>query len=324
VVRALIDAANVAGGKDNVTVVYVEGERFASSQRGLSTPIAVPSTAPTSTRTRSVRLAIVTLLFAVVGIAVARTPLATLSIPFFSSPAAVPLRSGTDALVVQPTGSIAAAIRDAEPGSEIVVEPGEYREQLVLKNGIRVVSRVPRAARIRLPVAVPDAQPIPAILARDVSGAEVVGLAIVGDSATPLAVGIYVKDSAVTIVDVEITGATMAAVDFSGGGASALLASDIHDNPGAALVVRDGASPRIAHNSFQRNAASERAAGSLVVEAGAAPLFFRNVFLALTPDSFVTMNSAARQALKDNNWFVPPTERTPSRPNTPARSQRIR
>src|SRR5687767_11519338 len=324
VVRALIDAANVAGGKDNVTVVYVEGERFASSQRGLSTPIAVPSTAPTSRRTRSVRLAIVTLLFAVVGIAVARTPLATLSIPFFSSPAAVPLRSGTDALVVQPTGSIAAAIRDAEPGSEIVVEPGEYREQLVLKDGIRVVSRVPRAARIRLPVAVPDAQPIPAILARDVSGAEVVGLAIVGDSATPLAVGIYVKDSAVSIVDVEITGATMAAVDLSGGGASALLASDIRDNPGAALVVRDGASPRIAHNSFQRNAASERAAGTLVVEAGAAPLFFRNVFLGLSPDSFVTMNSAARQALKDNNWFVPLTERTPSRPNTPARSQRIR
>ena len=326
VVRALIDAANVAGGKDNITVVYVEGERFATSQRGLATPIAVASTAPTPERTRFVRLALVALLFTVVGTAAARAPFSipSFSIPFLRSPAAAPVRSGTDALVVQPTGSIAAAIRDAAPGSEIIVEPGEYREQIVLKDGIRVVSRVPRAARIRLPVAVPDAQPIPAVLARDVSGAEVVGLAIVGDSATPLAVGIYVKDSIVSIVDVEVTGATMAAVDFSGGGASKLLASDIHDNPGSALIVRDGASPRIAHNSFQRNAASERAAGTLVVEAGAAPLFFRNVFLGLSPDSFVTMNSVARQALKNNNWFVPLTERTPSRPNTPARSQRNR
>src|SRR5262249_34323427 len=30
VVKALIDAANAAGGKDNVSAVYVEGERFAS------------------------------------------------------------------------------------------------------------------------------------------------------------------------------------------------------------------------------------------------------------------------------------------------------
>ena len=29
VVRALVEAANDAGGRDNITVVYVEGERFA-------------------------------------------------------------------------------------------------------------------------------------------------------------------------------------------------------------------------------------------------------------------------------------------------------
>ena len=31
VVKGLIDAANAAGGKDNVSVVYVEGERFAAT-----------------------------------------------------------------------------------------------------------------------------------------------------------------------------------------------------------------------------------------------------------------------------------------------------
>ena len=34
VVRELIAAANAAGGKDNVTVVYVEGEKFAGSNYG--------------------------------------------------------------------------------------------------------------------------------------------------------------------------------------------------------------------------------------------------------------------------------------------------
>src|SRR5207237_9643601 len=32
VVKALIDAANAAGGKDNISVVYVEGERFAPTE----------------------------------------------------------------------------------------------------------------------------------------------------------------------------------------------------------------------------------------------------------------------------------------------------
>ncbi|PYR17682.1 MAG: hypothetical protein DMF94_22900, partial [Acidobacteria bacterium] len=35
VVRALIEAANTAGGKDNVTVVYVEEEQFAPAAAGV-------------------------------------------------------------------------------------------------------------------------------------------------------------------------------------------------------------------------------------------------------------------------------------------------
>ena len=41
--------------------------------------------------------------------------------------------------------------RSAAPGSTVVVEPGEYRERLTLKDDVRVVSRVPRGATLRLP-----------------------------------------------------------------------------------------------------------------------------------------------------------------------------
>src|SRR4029077_17552017 len=45
VVNALIEAANDAGGKDNVTVIYVEGELFAASRsRSRAQPSAVQET----------------------------------------------------------------------------------------------------------------------------------------------------------------------------------------------------------------------------------------------------------------------------------------
>jgi hypothetical protein len=157
-----------------------------------------------------------------------------------------------------------------------------------------------------------------------VSAAALVGFAITGDSATPLAVGIQIKDSAVSIVDVEVTGATLAAIEFSGAGASALLGSDVRDNPGAAIVIRNGARPRIAHNSFMRNAVSERAQGTLVVQAGTAPAFFRNVFVGLSPESFAALDSAARLALKDNNWFVALADRRANRPRATPQPQRNR
>jgi hypothetical protein len=271
----------------------------------------------------------VTLLALVIGFAVARERFPWLwpwPLPSFQAgPAAVaPAPPDADVQVVQAGGSIAAAIRDAAADSEILVEPGEYREQLVLKDRVRLVSRVPRAATIRLPATAPDAEAVPAIVAIRLSRADLVGFRITGDSATPLAVGIRVEDSGLSIVDVEITGATKAGIEFSGGGVPTLLGSDIHDNPGAAVVILAGATPRIAHSAFARNGISERARGALVVEKGAGPQFFKNTFLGLSPDSFVTLDASARRALKNENWFVPVSQRRPTRGTAPTRPQRTR
>jgi hypothetical protein len=66
----------------------------------------------------------------------------------------------------------------------ILVEPGEYREQITLANGVRLESRVPRGATIRLPASIPDAADVAAVVARNVSGAGLVGFRISGDSTT--------------------------------------------------------------------------------------------------------------------------------------------
>ena len=310
VARALIDVANAAGGKDNVTVVYVEGDRFAASRKRQwplhhhSANSAVPVR-----YTWLLRGAILATMLLVLGFAFGRAGLWLPSVSQGTRPAlAVP-----DAQVVQPTDSIAAAIDRAPAGSQIIVEPGEYRERVFLKEGIRLISRVPREATIRLPVTASDADP--AVVAAGVSKAELAGFKIVGDAATPLGVGIGVTGGSVSVIDVEIIGATRAGIDFGEDSSGILLGSDIHDNPGAAIFIHAGANPRITNNVFSRNGMSERVSGSVVIERGSIPLFQKNVFVGLNPDAFVTLDEAARLAIKKLNWFPPLQEPIRPRPS---------
>jgi serine/threonine protein phosphatase PrpC len=335
VVHALIDAANDAGGKDNVTVVYVEGERFApvraESRRNHGADRsggAVPATVEKRSEARQlpgvgpqrnvIKIALVALLAAVTTLALVRWG------P--SWPVAIPSRFpplvSTATVVVQPTDSIAAALERAGPGSTVLVEPGEYRERVVLRTGVRVVSRVPRAATIRLPGTASERDP--AVVAAGISGAELVGFRIVGDAATPLGTGLLVKDAELSVVDIEMTGAVTVAIDLddpdnlNGGSARvAVIASDIHDNPGAALAIRAGASPRIAHNVFLRNGLSERARAALIIEQGAQPRFFGNVFHGITAKVFGVLTDEVRTALVRDNWFPDDRDPRPAVPTAP-------
>jgi serine/threonine protein phosphatase PrpC len=322
VVNALIEAANDAGGKDNVTVVYVERELFAASRararavsaaarekpRGFGlpqSPAALDGQAsgalPRERRTtsqRAVRTALVALLAIVIAAAVIRWG-PSWQIP---APSALdPPRTASAVVIVRPTESIAEALGRAQPGSQVVVEPGEYRERVVLKDGVRVISRVPRGATIRLPGAASEADP--AVVAADVSNAEFAGFRIIGDAATPLGTGVLVKGAQVSIVDVEITGALTVAVDLDQMAGGGVAGSDIHDNPGPALAIRAGALPRIAHNVFARNGLSERSRASLIIEAGAEPSFVGNVFQGVTPNVFQFLGHAARLSVMRENWF---------------------
>jgi serine/threonine protein phosphatase PrpC len=324
VVNALIEAANDAGGKDNVTVVYVEGELFAASRarsrvvasavareksRALGSPrgpaaldVQVAGAPPRewlTTSQRLVRTALVALLAIVITVAVARWDPSLLQVP---APSVVePPRSTSGVVIVRPTESIAEALGRAQPGSQVVVEPGEYRERLVLKDGVRVISRVPRGATIRLPGAASEADP--AVVAVGVSNAEFAGFRIIGDAATPLGTGVLVKGGHVSIADVEITGALTVAIDLDQMAGGSVTGSNIHDNPGPALAVRSGASPRIAHNVFARNGLSERAQASLIIEDAAEPAIVGNVFQGVSPKVFQSLGDAARLRVIRENWF---------------------
>jgi hypothetical protein len=105
---------------------------------------------------------------------------------------------------------------------------------------------------------------------------------------------------------------------------ASLVGSDIRDNPGAALIVHERAAPRIVHNVFARNGASERAAGPLVFMTAAGPRFSGNVFVGLRPEAFAKLDDAIRLAVPNENWFVPVSPRRTNRGAAPSRPQRNR
>ena len=298
VVRALVEAANTAGGKDNVTVVYVERDQFAERVRGRA-----------AHRPRPFR----NLLAGLVLTSVAVTVVMMRASPGRPMPATLVTQvesPRSDGVVVVRAGdSIAAAIASAPAGADVVVEPGEYRERLILRDGIRVISRIPRAATLRLPGSASEGEA--AVVARGPMTSELVGFRIVGDAATPLGTGIIVREAALSVVNCEVTGAVQAALDL-GGTAAVVIGSDIHDNAGPALAIRAGAGPRVTHNVFFRNGLSTRLAAAIDIERGARPHVTGNIFEGLAPIRVV--DESLRKSLQQENWFVGSRRAEPSPP----------
>jgi serine/threonine protein phosphatase PrpC len=326
VVQGLVQAANRAGGKDNVTAVYVEGPRFVSGEdtRDLSPRRAAAVPARGSHRPAEVRgrgrsrwrlMTLVVLLLVTIG--VSAYELRKRWTPFDSVPG---FSSGPRQLVVAPGDSIGEALRQARPGDEVIVEPGEYREALSLRAGVRVRGRDGRAAAIRLPAGAPEGTA--AVSAEDVNDAALSGFRILGDAATPLGTGVLVRNAGVVLQDLEISGARLAAVDFAGEADASLLGSLVHDNPGAGLVVRSGASPRVEHNTFRRNGSSPESQGPIFIEPGTQPVFQENVFVGVAPASLAVPSGGRTADLTRDNVFINPstTDTPPREPRRPAAS----
>ncbi len=183
------------------------------------------------------------------------------------------------------------------------MEPGEYRERLHLASGVRVRSRVPRGASIRLPADASEADA--AIVALDITSAEVTGFRIVGDALSPLGTAVSVANAGLTLTDMEVSGARRGAVIFGAGATGVLRASDLHDNQWTAVEIKTGAQARVVHNTFARNASSERAPGWILVEAGVAPEITGNSFDGARPESVIAPADVAAAIAARNSFSAP-------------------
>jgi len=275
--RELVEAANRAGGKDNVTVVIVEGEQF---------------TAPASAPERKSRKWIVPVVVVLLALLVGAGAFAIWWKGRRPPPEAAVVRvPQTFTVGSNGLSSISAALAQARDRDTIYVGGGEYREQLTLRSGVSIIARPPREAILRAPVGGNG----PAVVADHVEFARLSGFNIQADAQMPLSAGIVLTDSSVEVDDTEIGGAEVGIV-IRGGGRSTLRANAIHDCTGAGVLITGPSQAWISHNSFARN----KKAG-LAASEGARPALTGNVFdrnrVDLPPD--IDM-----KVVREHNFFV--------------------
>ena len=278
-VEELIAQANAAGGKDNVSVVLVEGERFAASARSRQAADDTLATATATTARPALRGAGHVrptgpgrLLGAFAGrpaLFLYGLILGILSFAAFAAFAAPGqswnpfdrISGGDSGAGVLRVGvgdggiaTIGEALGQARPGQTILVSPGVYREAVQLRDGVKLVSADPGGAAI-LP---PQGSGVPAVTAQSVQDARIEGFRIAGDGQALLQVGLRLADSRVEVEGVEISGAATAGIEIAGADLSTVRYSYVHDNPGGGVLVEGTAAPRLLHNLILNNG---RAAG---------------------------------------------------------------
>jgi parallel beta-helix repeat protein len=246
-VRELIDAANGAGGKDNVTVLVIEGEEFTGAA----------AAAKPRWRYR-IKLFLVWSLLVLAVLAME-----------------VQWRRSQPVPVVQPAvlqvgprlpfKTIAAGLAQARAGDTVRVWPGEYGEQIALKAGVEVRSLSPGVVTLRAP------NGGPAVTAFNVGDARLKGFRILADPQAPLSAGIVLTGSIVEIEDVEIAGAAVG-IEIRGPTTSVLRANTIRDCSDIGILISDFAQPTLSHNAIRGNKVG------LAVRDSARPVLVDNVF----------------------------------------------
>lgn len=271
-VKKLIEAANEAGGKDNISVVLVEGERYAAMAAmkpaaAGSGSVPVRQFGAASVRVPAWRRALPWVLFlALLAAAAAVWFVPALRERFLDGvlsgvgeigipgpdepPPASPVPSST--LRVGPGetdfATITEALAEARNGQTVEVAPGEYRETIDLPVGVSLVSLQPRAAILHPPAG----SSAPVLTARGVDG-RISGFKIAPDKDVPLTVGLRIDGSRVQVSEMEITGATAAGIEITGPDRSSIGTSFVHDNAGPGILVSGGAATQIQSNLISKN-----------------------------------------------------------------------
>jgi serine/threonine protein phosphatase PrpC len=231
VVEALVAAANDAGGRDNITVVYAEMPLLAE-RLGRTTETLTPTEAPGVTaeptaaslerasasreaphpgRVRRAARAINAsrgvwfVLGALVGVVGALALTAYVATTQVRAPQTLVVSLDGSA----PFPSITAALAASQPGDVIRVEPGIYREQVNMGSGADLVARVPGTVTIARPLQSAG----PALSLTGPFNVRVAGIRIESD--TPVDTGVRIAAAATTLELVEITGAIRRAIDLS-------------------------------------------------------------------------------------------------------------
>ena len=309
-VHELIGAANRAGGKDNVTILIVEGEQFAAVRPVLAPPAALPG---------GTLLGAKPAMF-VYGFLCAVLILAVLLAARVLEPRKPDIPPPQTLLVgAGHYPSIADALAKARPGDTVEVSAGEYPEQIRLKDGVTLRGRKPDVPVLR--IASEGAGPAVAVLAEGIHGARLSRFSIRADEKAPLAAAIVIANSDLELQDTEIAGADTG-IEIRGKSAPVLRANSIHDCRDAGIRISGESSPWLLSNAILRN--GRRAHGQktpaepgILISAPARAVMEGNIFQDNGAEPVRLPKEMDKDTVAKFNFFLPATPPTHNRTGGP-------
>lgn len=256
--QRLVEAANAAGGKDNISVVFVAGAGFTGRT---SKPLDDARKRHATTRMRPDAVGFPRwakyLLLLTTGTALGFglwrgiVYFTAVPAPLKEQPAATAVSHVIEVNAGDEQG-IMKALATAASGDTISVPPGNFLGPLLLKDGVDILAKIPRQSVVRCDSAAGAEQGI-GIVARSVHKAAVTGLTIAADQAHPLKDGMLLVDSSIELANMDISGAMYSGVRIEGDSKPHLLENFIHNNGGAGVAIRDTAAPVLVHNQILQN-----------------------------------------------------------------------
>ena len=308
IANALVEAANAAGGKDNVSVIFVAGPDFRPDQQAVPqeggrhsiTRMRLPQSRWTAVWQRLpfllAGMLIGSLLWAAAEKLMPHMAESGGSPPPVRLPVHIAVNAG------DPRG-ITAALRSALPGDVIEVPPGEYLGPLLLKDQVSVIGSLPRRPVLRSDPATAANQGV-ALTATGVHNARVENLEIAGDQTHPLRIGMSIAHSAVNVANCKVSGAIDAGVRIEDKSEATLMANVLSENPGAGLTIQEQSFVRLISNWITDNGrtpemprAGLEAAPTVQLEAA------NNLFLHNGLSDLNALPRNLKPQLRDNNIF---------------------
>jgi PPM family protein phosphatase len=251
---ALIEAANDAGGKDNVSAILVETTQYA----GMSEKYKVKAVSRSGWASFLAGLLVATALFGILRPYLEET---TSGIRFSFGTVR---RPHTWMVGREGMSSIVDALDKAKSGDTISVSPGEYHGALHLRSGVLLVSPEVYGAKIIAPGV--------AVMGDAVHDARFSGFEIVG----PGDIGVQLVNSDVELTKVKVSGMRKAGVEIDGG-KSSLEGSTIEGNSGTGVYVHGLTSPYVDHNVIRNNGQGSDPLPGLFIAGSATPHVWANV-----------------------------------------------
>jgi serine/threonine protein phosphatase PrpC len=258
IAHLLVEAANAAGGRDNISVVFVPGPEFLGAQ---SAALADGRNRHATTRMRTgsakgnatggfFRNLFVLAVGALLGLGgwlfysqywTKPAPPPVVLAPPPHIPREIPVEANNPAGIVK-------ALQEALPGDTILVPAGDYIGPLVLKDRVNIVAQAPGRVVVR---SAPPAANV--VEASGVKDARVKGLHLLADEAHPIRTGFSIANSSIEVEDVEVSGATECGMRIKGDSHPLVMASNFHNNNGPGVIVQDQSSPRLMDNRITDN-----------------------------------------------------------------------